>query len=129
MPPKSLPKIEEITSDANKADDKPNAADSATQTVDDSAEAPKDGGYLTKAQLDAVVVVINGVILAQSASPYTLKDAHDLFEACKGSKAEDPLAAGVHAAQRKSPYSLENASALYDAVTLLIQKDKPEESK
>lgn len=89
----------------------------------DSKEAPKDGGYLTKEQLEAVVVVINGVILAQAASPYTLKDAHDLYEACKDEKEGNALAAGVHAAQRKSPFTLENAHALFEAVSLLVQKE------
>ena len=97
--------------------------DTGTQTVADSQEAPKDGGYLTKEQLEAVVVVINGVILAQAASPYTLKDAHDLYEACKDEKEGSALAAGVQAAQRKSPFTLENAHALFEAVNLLVQKD------
>ena len=62
-------------------------------------EGPKDGGYLTKEQLEAVVVVINGVIiLAQAASLLTLKDAHVFHEACKGEQEGNDLAAGVHAA-------------------------------
>ena len=77
-------------------------------------EGPKDGGYLTQEQLKAIVVVINGIILAQAASLLMLKDAHVFHEACKGENEGNDLVAGVHAAQRRSSYIWENAHTLFE---------------
>ena len=86
------------------------------------------GGYLRKDQLQAVMTLISGVTVAQARSPYSLKDAADLWAEVKDKAEDSTVIRGVKAAQQKSPYSLEDASLLYDAVQLLVSKPDKEQS-
>ena len=86
------------------------------------------GGYLRKDQLQAVMTLISGITVAQARSPYSLKDAADLWADVKDKAEDSTVIRGVKAAQQKSPYSLEDASLLYDAVQLLVSKPDKEQS-
>lgn len=100
--------------------------DKAASTTPGGEE--EGGGYLRKDQLQAVMTLISGITVAQAKSPYSLKDAADLWAEVKDKTEDSTIIRGVKAAQQKSPFSLEDASLLYDAVQLLVSKPDKEDS-
>ena len=111
-----LPSVDETSSDAGQ--------------VAAKGEAEQDGGYLRKDQLEAVTILISGVTVAQARSPYSLKDASDLWAEIKD-KPDSVVNRGIRAAQQKAcPYTLEDATLLFNAIQLLVAKpDEPEADK